>query len=111
MACKCPQSDGSQAHPLAKILGLPAAELDLGAALQLDEEPAAEPGLDPSDPRDVDYLAPVGPEEILRVEALLHCVERPEELRLVVAEVDPGVVALALEEADLAPLHEPAAFP
>src|SRR5208283_1299795 len=108
---RCPQTGGLQAHPLAEVLGLPPAELDLGAPLQLDEEPAAEPGLDPRDPGGVDDLAPVGPEEELGIQPLLHRVEGSEELRLGVAEVDARVVALALEEPDLAHLDEPAPVP
>src|SRR5271155_1714894 len=111
MLWRCPQSGRLQAHPLAEVLGLPAAELDLGAALQLDEEAAAEPGLDPRDPGDVDDLAAVGPEEVLGIEPLLHRVQGAEQLRLRVAKVHPGVVALALQEADLADLHEPAPVP
>src|ERR1017187_4829152 len=97
--------------PLAKLLGLPAAELHLGAALHLDKEPAAEPRLDPRYPRDIDDLAPVGPEEELGVKPLLHRVERPEKLRLHVGKVDASVVSLALEQANLADLDEPASLP
>src|ERR1700722_14787428 len=93
MISKCLQSARLQAHPLPEVLRLPAAELNLGAALELDEEPAAEPRLDPGDPGDIDDLAAVGPEEILRVQPLLHRVERAEELGLRVAKVHAGVVA------------------
>src|SRR5580692_11104695 len=69
--------DGTlQAHPLAEVLRLPPAKLDLGPTLKLDQEPAAEPRLDPRDEGDVDDLAPVGPEEELGIEAVLHRVQR-----------------------------------
>src|ERR1035441_2603635 len=81
MAWGWTQRQWLQAHPLAEIKRLPAAQLHLGAALQLDEEPPAEPGFDAGYPCDVDDLAAVGPEEGLGVEPLLHRV-RSEERRV-----------------------------
>src|SRR5580698_2775758 len=108
ISCKYLKSGVLQAHPLPEILGLPPAELDLGATLQVHQEPAAEPGLDSLDPGNIDDLAAVRPEEELGVQALLHGIERAEKLGLRVAEMNPGVVALAFQEADLPHLDEPA---